>query len=168
MALQAEKLPIPQAYSSSGTGKTTAVHCDLGLLEADNIQFFRKVTAAKVAQICLLSSLPLVVDDPDTKSGFSSILIDRHNGGKTPTGLSHIKFCEVVHWLTRGCLDISVINSSCHLVFLTLSVTCPETKEAQRVVDRSKSIPPQAGLSKVKADSVMEFAKTPTGSSHAM
>ena len=70
------------AYGSSGTGKTTAVHCGLGLLGADNIRFFRKVTAAKVAQLCSLSSLPLVVDDPDTKSGFSSILIDLYNGGK--------------------------------------------------------------------------------------
>ena len=77
--------PIPLAYGSSGTGKTTAVHCGLGLLGADNIRFFRKVTAAKVAQLCSLSSLPLVVDDPDTKSGFSSILIDLYNGGKYAT-----------------------------------------------------------------------------------
>ena len=38
-----------------------------------------------MAQLCSLSSLPLVVDDPDTKSGFSSILIDLYNGGKYAT-----------------------------------------------------------------------------------
>ena len=34
--------PIPLTYGSSGTGKTTAVHCGLGLLGADNIRFFSK------------------------------------------------------------------------------------------------------------------------------
>ena len=77
--------PIPLAYGSSGTGKTTAVHCGLGLLGADDVRFFRKVTAAKVAHLCSVSSLPLVVDDPDTKSGFSSVLIDLYNGGKQAT-----------------------------------------------------------------------------------
>lgn len=77
--------PIPLAYGSSGTGKTTAVHCGLGLLGADDNRFFRKVTAAKVAQLCSVSSVPLVVDDPDSKSGFSSILIDLYNGGKYAT-----------------------------------------------------------------------------------
>ena len=50
----------------------------------------------QVAQICSLSSLPLVVDDPDTKSGFSSILIDLHNGGKYTTfgkGELNINIC---------------------------------------------------------------------------
>ena len=51
-------------------------------MRADDVRFFRKVTAAKVAH---LSSLPLVVDDPDTKSGFSSVLIDLYNGGKQAT-----------------------------------------------------------------------------------
>jgi len=77
--------PVPFAYGNSGTGKTTAVHCGLGLLGADNIRFFRHITPAKVAQLCSISSIPLVVDDPDTKSGFSCMVMDLYNGAKTGT-----------------------------------------------------------------------------------
>ena len=63
----------------------TAVHCGLGLLGADDICFFRKTTLAKVAQLSSTSSIPLVVDDPDIKSGFSSIVMDLYNGAKTGT-----------------------------------------------------------------------------------
>lgn len=77
--------PVPLAYGSSGTGKTTAVHCGLGLLGADDIRFFRKITPAKVSQLCSVSSIPLVVDDPDTKSGFSAMVMDLYNGARTGT-----------------------------------------------------------------------------------
>ena len=77
--------PVPLAYGSSGTGKTTAVHCGLGLLGADDVRFFRKITPAKVAQLCATSNIPLVVDDPDTKSGFSSMIMDLYNGAKSGT-----------------------------------------------------------------------------------
>ena len=66
--------PIVIAYGKSGTGKTTAVLIGLGLLGADEIRFFRKITPAKVSQLCSLSSIPLVVDDPDANAGFSSLI----------------------------------------------------------------------------------------------
>ena len=73
------------AYGSSGTGKMTAVDCGFGLLGADDIRLFRRITPAKVAQLCSMSSIPLVVDDADTKSGFSSMVMDLYNGAKTGT-----------------------------------------------------------------------------------
>ena len=77
--------PIPLAYGCSGTGKTTTVHCGLGLFGADDIRFFRKITPAKVSQLCSMSSLPLVVDDPDTKSGFSCMVMDLYHGARSAT-----------------------------------------------------------------------------------
>ena len=43
-----ETMPITLAYGSSGTGKTTALHCGLSLMGADEIRFFREVTPALV------------------------------------------------------------------------------------------------------------------------
>ncbi len=43
--------PITIAYRSSGSGKTTALHCGLGLLGADDLRFFRELTPAKVFRI---------------------------------------------------------------------------------------------------------------------
>ena len=44
--------PITLAYGSSGTGKTTALHCGLSLMGADDIRFYREVTPAMVTKLC--------------------------------------------------------------------------------------------------------------------
>lgn len=38
--------PIMLAYGTSGTGKTTAIHCGLALLGADEFRLYHKVSAA--------------------------------------------------------------------------------------------------------------------------
>ena len=77
--------PITQAYGASGTGKTTALHCGLAFIGADDLRFYRQLTAAKVLQLCSSTSIPLGVDDPDTKTSFSKIIIDLYNGVKCGT-----------------------------------------------------------------------------------
>ena len=77
--------PITLAYGQSGTGKTTALHCGLGLMGADDLRFFRDLSPAKVSQLCSVTSVPLGVDDPDSKSSFSKIIMDLFNGAKRGT-----------------------------------------------------------------------------------
>lgn len=77
--------PITLAYGTSGTGKTTAIHCGLALLGADKFRFFHKVSSAKAFELCSITSIPLGYDDPDTKHGFSSLLIDLYGGAKKGT-----------------------------------------------------------------------------------
>ena len=77
--------PVPLAYGESGSGKTTALHCGLGLLGADDMRFFRELTPAKVFELCSISNIPLGVDDPDSKSGFSKVIMDLYNGAKRGT-----------------------------------------------------------------------------------
>ena len=72
--------PIPLAYGLSGTGKTTALYCGLALLGADDLRFFREISPAKASQLCSVTSIPLGVDDPDSKSGFSKVIMDLFNG----------------------------------------------------------------------------------------
>ena len=77
--------PITLAYGQSGTGKTTALHCGLGLLGVDNLRFFRDLSPAKVSQLCSVTSIPLGVDDPDSRNSFSKIIMDLFNGAKRGT-----------------------------------------------------------------------------------
>ena len=69
---KAKNCPVTLAYGSSGTGKTNAIRCGLGLLGAD--EFFHKVTPAKAFELCSVTSIPMGYDDPDTKHGFSSLI----------------------------------------------------------------------------------------------
>ena len=82
---KAKNCPVTLAYGSSGTGKTTAIHCGLGLLGADEFRFFRKVTPAKAFELCSVTSIPMGYDDPDTKHGFSSLIIDLFHGMRKGT-----------------------------------------------------------------------------------
>ena len=77
--------PITLAYGSSGTGKTTAIRCGLGLLGADESRFFHKVSPAKAFELCSVTSIPMGYDDPDTKTGFSSLIIDLFHGMRKGT-----------------------------------------------------------------------------------
>ena len=77
--------PITLAYGSSGTGKTTALHCGLSLMGADDIRFYREVTPALVQKLCSETNIPLGVDDPDSKGAFSKMIMDVYGGGKKGT-----------------------------------------------------------------------------------
>ena len=102
--------PITFAFGDSGSGKTTALHCGLGLLGADDLRFFRELTPAKVMQLCSTTNVPLGVDDPDTKGNFSKILIDLYNGAQRGTVCREIQsqsrqlYCHpTLHlWNNRG------------------------------------------------------------------
>ena len=77
--------PIPLAFGPSGTGKTTALHCGLALMGADDIRFYREVTQAMVQKLCSETNLPLGVDDPNSKGGFSKVVMDVYGGGRKST-----------------------------------------------------------------------------------
>jgi hypothetical protein len=77
--------PVLFAYGKSGSGKTTALLCALSLLGADNIRFFRAISPAKIIQLCSTTNIPLGLDDPDTKGGFSKVIMDLFNGAKQGT-----------------------------------------------------------------------------------
>jgi len=74
--------PIPIAYSASGTGRATTLHCALNLLGADEMRYFYQLSPAKALQLCTVS-IPLGLDDPDTKFNFCSL--DLFNGAKKGT-----------------------------------------------------------------------------------
>ena len=80
--------PITLAYGpgESGSGKTTALHCLLSLIGADELRFFRELTLAKVLQLCSTTNILLALDDPDTKGTFSKFIICTMelNGGPFP------------------------------------------------------------------------------------
>ena len=77
--------PIPIAYGPSGMGRTTALHCALNLLGADELRYFHQLSPAKALQLCSLSSIPLGLEDPGTKSNFCSLVMDLFNGAKNST-----------------------------------------------------------------------------------
>lgn len=58
--------PITLAYVSSGTDKTTALHCGLAVVTTEEFCFFfHKVTPAKALELCCIASIPKEHDDPD-------------------------------------------------------------------------------------------------------
>ena len=77
--------PVTLAYGSSGTGKTTAIHCGLGLMGADEFRFFHNLLPAKAFELCLVTNVPLGYDDPDSKHGFSKLIMDLYNGARKAT-----------------------------------------------------------------------------------
>lgn len=77
--------PIPVGFGPSGTGKTTSLHSGLSLVGADDLRFFHNITPAKAMQLCSLTNIPLGLDDPDTKSSFSSLIMDLYNGARKGT-----------------------------------------------------------------------------------
>ena len=84
--------PIPVGYGPSGTGKTTALHSGLSLLGADSFRFFHQLSPAKALQLCSLTNIPLGLDDPDSKSQFSGLLVDLYHGApKATMGSGEIK-----------------------------------------------------------------------------
>lgn len=76
---------VPLAFGESGTGKTTALQCALGLFGAHDTRFYSKLTKEKILTLCSNSAIPLGVDDPDSKSDINRLVIDLFNGAKSST-----------------------------------------------------------------------------------
>ena len=51
--------------------------------EAYSSRFFSKITKEKMLQMCSSSSIPLGVDDPQSKNDISRLIIDLYNGAKS-------------------------------------------------------------------------------------
>ena len=68
--------PIPIGFGKSGTGKTNALRCGLGLLGAHDFRFYHHLSAAKALQLCSITNIPLF------KIGF---FIDFFNSAKKST-----------------------------------------------------------------------------------
>lgn len=77
--------PVTVAFGQSGTGKTTALRCSLGLLGADDLRFYHGLSTAKILQLCSGTSIPLGVDDPESRVAFSKVIMDLYNGAKKAT-----------------------------------------------------------------------------------
>ena len=71
--------------SGDRTGKTISIHCALGLLGANDSRLFHNFSPAKAFELCSTTSIPMGYDDPDTKKGFSSLIIDLYNGARKAT-----------------------------------------------------------------------------------
>ena len=77
--------PIPLSFGASGTGKTTALLSGLSLFGAHDTRFYSKLSKEKILALCSSSGIPLAVDDPQSKSEISRLLIDLFNGAKHGT-----------------------------------------------------------------------------------
>ena len=79
---QFEQLPNHTSIRRKWDGED---NCGLGLLGADDLRFFRDLSPAKAFQLCSITSIPLGVDDPDSKGSFSKVIMDLYNGAKRGT-----------------------------------------------------------------------------------
>jgi len=71
--------PVPLAFGDAGTGKTIALRCGLSLMGAQDTRFYSKLSKEKVIDLCCTSSIPLGVDDPQSKADISRLIIDPAN-----------------------------------------------------------------------------------------
>lgn len=72
--------PIPLAFGSSGTGKTTALRCALGMMGIVSKRLYCSITKEKIVDLCCSSGIPLGVDDPQSKGDISNLIIKLYNG----------------------------------------------------------------------------------------
>lgn len=72
--------PIPLAFGSSGTGKTTALRCALGMMGIVSTRLYCSITKEKIVDLCCSSGIPLGVDDPQSKGDISNLIIKLYNG----------------------------------------------------------------------------------------
>ena len=78
--------PIPLAFGTSGTGKTTALECAMALVGARESRLYSKVTREKIYDMCCeCVGIPVGVDDPHSKSDISKLLVELYNGKKGAT-----------------------------------------------------------------------------------
>ena len=80
MLKKCKSCPIPLVFGSSGTGKTTALLYALALYGAQDTHFYSKITKEKVLQICSHTGIPIGVDDPQSRSEISRLMIDLYQG----------------------------------------------------------------------------------------
>ena len=55
------------------------------MLGADKLRFFHELSNAKILQLCSETSVPLGVDDPESKNTFSKVIMGLYNGSKEGT-----------------------------------------------------------------------------------
>ena len=60
-----------------------ALFCSLALLGANDTRFYSKITKEKALSLCSTSSIPLGVDDPQSKGDISRLIIDLYNGTRS-------------------------------------------------------------------------------------
>lgn len=77
--------PVALAFGDAATGKTTALQCSMALLGALESRFYSKISKPKILQLCATSSIPLAVDDPQSKGDISRLVIDLYNGARNAT-----------------------------------------------------------------------------------
>jgi len=68
-----------------GTGKTIALRCGLSLMGVQDTRFYSKLSKEKVFDLCFTSSIPLGVDDPQSKADISRLINDLYNGTRSGT-----------------------------------------------------------------------------------
>ena len=71
--------PVALAFGNAGTGKTIALQCGLSLMGVQDTRFYSKFSKEKVFDLCFTSSIPLGVDDPQSKADISRLIIDLYN-----------------------------------------------------------------------------------------
>lgn len=77
--------PIPLAFGSSGTGKSTALKISLAMLGIFYHRFYCSITKEKIIDLCCSSGVPLGVDDPQSKGDISNLMISLYNGAGVGT-----------------------------------------------------------------------------------
>ena len=77
--------PVPLAFGFSGTGRTTALKCTLGMLGVYPTRFYCDVTKEKIVELCCTCGVPLGVDDSRSKSNISNLIVTLYNGAGVGT-----------------------------------------------------------------------------------
>lgn len=77
--------PIPIAFGSSGTAKSTALKVALGILGIISNRFYCSITKEKIIDLCCSSGVHLGVDDPQSKGDISNLMIPLYNGAGVGT-----------------------------------------------------------------------------------
>ena len=77
--------PIPLAFGPSGTGKTTALRCALGMLGISETRMYCSITKEKFFDLCCESCMPLGVDDPKSKGEISNLMVALWGGSRVGT-----------------------------------------------------------------------------------
>ena len=72
--------PVPLVFGDPGTGKTTALRCGLSFLGSQGKRLFSKATKEKYSSLCSSSTLPLVIDDPQSQSVIGDLVMSLYNG----------------------------------------------------------------------------------------
>ena len=87
-------------------------------------RFYHHLSAAKALQLCSITNIPLGLDDPDSKSGVSSLLIDFFNSAKKSTISSgDVKPISSIVVSTNCVPHQDMRYASCVCVFTTVMIS---------------------------------------------